>query len=337
MGPVLSICIATMNRPEPLAEELATLLPQIEGHPIEVVVLDSSPSPTVASWYSHPQIRVVTSPPHGVDHDFDQVVRLADGKYCWLLSDDDRIRPGAVDTILNALDENPSVVLLNTVAYDPTFTSALNDGHIPRDVPARLDPPVTAADLASLGNLLTFIGSVVVRRSLWVERSTSSLFGYEFIHVGVLLSAPLPEPVVVVHRPQIDVRYGVAQWGPRAARIWDSQWPDLIDKVVADPFTREAFYNGSGWHRAKRVLHYRATGLIGAREVLSFHRHRRYESRGALLVAFAIASFPVLPLNLALSVATATIQPNRRHARLDLSQARRRRMKASALLRRFCR
>jgi abequosyltransferase len=326
-----------MNRAEPLAEELATLLPQIEGLPIEVVVLDSSAEPIVAPWYGHAQVRVVTSAPHGVDHDFDQVVRMATGEYCWLLSDDDRIRPQAVATVLTALDENPSAVLLNTVAFDPTFDRALNRGHIAADARARLTAPVTASDLAPFGHLLTFIGSVVVRRSIWIERSSEALFGFEFIHVGVLLSAPLPDAVLIVHRPQIDVRYGVAQWGARAARIWDLQWPGLIDKVVDDSPTRDAFYKGAGWHRAKRVVHYRATGLIGAREVLGFHRHRRYDSRGALIVALAIASMPVLPLNLALSVATAALRPDRRHARLDLRQARRRCLVSSAALGRFVR
>ena len=58
----------------------------------------------------------------GVDQDFDRAVQQANGEYCWLLSDDDLIKPGAVAKVLEALREGPSLVLVNAEVHNKDFS-----------------------------------------------------------------------------------------------------------------------------------------------------------------------------------------------------------------------
>ena len=322
--PYLSVCIATMDRPVELAEELAPLLRQIHGHPIEIVVVDSSSSPADAPWRHHDQVRIIRQEPSGVDNAFDAAVRNARGTYCWLLSDDDRIREGAIDAITHELASEPSALLLESVAYDSDFQTRLTDGYLSFHTPTRLEAPVDARKLAPFSQLLTFIGCLVIRRDLWIERARPELFGFEFIHVGVLLVAALPRHVHVIKDPQIEIRYGVASWRERTARIWDVQWPELIDMLVSDAEVRRGYYRGNPRHRALRTLQYRATGVVNARSVWRFNRAWPYQNHGALATAMLIASLPRLPLNLAVSTARAILSPGDLLARTDLRLARRR-------------
>src|SRR5262245_32717217 len=96
----LSICIATMNR----AEELARMLESIERQATDAVEIsivdgasrDDTPRVVAALQERFPRVRYLRlEEKGGVDRDYDRSVAQATGEYCWLLSDDDILKPGA--------------------------------------------------------------------------------------------------------------------------------------------------------------------------------------------------------------------------------------------------
>ena len=235
--PVLSVCIATMNRTRSLDAQIASLLAQIETLPVEIVVIDATDvgKATTASWRSHPTVNYrLLDRPNGVDQDYDLAVRASVGDYCWLLPDDDRLRDGAMERLIRHLVSEPDLVLLNAAVFDANLDAPLRDGLLRAPMPSRLDPPVTAQALAPANLLLTFIGSIVIRRSVWIERMEERFLGSEFAHVGVILSKPLQRHVVIDHEPYLDIRYGAGHWESRWARVWGLQWPALVDSVVSE-------------------------------------------------------------------------------------------------------
>ena len=106
--PLLSICIATYNRAEFIGETLESIIPQITDE-VEIVIVDgASTDNTQKVVHDYIQrsarIRYVLLPSNGgVDHDYNQVVELAQGEYCWLLTDDDLLKPDAISTVLTEI------------------------------------------------------------------------------------------------------------------------------------------------------------------------------------------------------------------------------------------
>lgn len=99
--PKLSICIATFNRGAFISETLDSILGQIESG-IEIVVVDgASPDNTMevmtAYVQRHQEVKYFREAENsGVDADFDKAVGYARGEYCWLMTDDDLLKPGAL-------------------------------------------------------------------------------------------------------------------------------------------------------------------------------------------------------------------------------------------------
>jgi hypothetical protein len=77
-------------------------------------------------------------------------------------------------------------------------------------------------------NYLSFIGAVVIRRSIWLGRERVLYFGTEFVHVGVIFQKPLPGSALIIAEPFITIRFGYGQWTSRSFEIWMFKWPKLV-------------------------------------------------------------------------------------------------------------
>lgn len=112
--PLLSVCIPTFNRGSFLAELLESLLPQFTALALtstwaELLISDNASSDETAAIIAAFQARglpvrsVRNSANVGADANFLQCLSLAEGKYVWLLGDDDLIMPGALSALLSLL------------------------------------------------------------------------------------------------------------------------------------------------------------------------------------------------------------------------------------------
>ena len=130
--PKLSICVATYNRGKFIGETLDSILCQsMQG--VEIVVVDgASPdnTPEVMAPYlsAHPEIRYFREQENsGVDRDYDKAVAYATGEYCWLMTDDDLLRPGAVSRVLERIDGSPDLVVVNAEVRNYDFSIVLQE------------------------------------------------------------------------------------------------------------------------------------------------------------------------------------------------------------------
>jgi abequosyltransferase len=231
--PLLSICIATYNRAGFIRETLDSILPQMEDD-VELLVVDGASTDDTESVArdvasKEPRLRYVRLPAKGgVDQDYDRSVELARGEFCWLFTDDDLMRPGAIASVRAAVRGGHDLVVVNAQVRDQTLSHVLEQ----RRIVTRLDRTYAPGEMEALFvdalSYLTFIGAVVVRRSLWLGRDRQRYFGTEFIHVGVLFQAPLPGSALVIAEPRICIRFGNAQWTQRSFGIWMFQWPRLV-------------------------------------------------------------------------------------------------------------
>lgn len=265
MQPRLSICIATLNRGAFIGETLDTIVRQLRDD-IEVVIVDGASKDNTAEVVdryaeSDPRVRYIRlSINSGVDQDYDKAVDHARGEYCWLMTDDDLLKPGAVDRVLAALDGRVELVVVNTEVRTVDFGGALRDTLVAKCEDTEYIPEDADQLLVDTAHALSFIGCVVVLRSFWQSRDRASYYGSLFIHVGVIFQGRTPRTRVIAE-PLISIRYGNAMWTPRGFEIWMFKWPSLVwsfDSVSSAAKSR--ICAREPWRQLRKLWLYRGIG-----------------------------------------------------------------------------
>jgi hypothetical protein len=326
MAPTLSICIATMNRAAYLRETLEGIARQATPA-LEVVVLDGGStdqtSDVVGEFGARMQVVFHRQDgPGGVDRDFDTAVSLATGEYCWLMSDDDALAPGAIELVLGRLaDRSLSLILVNAAIWNRDFTGVLNERFVHADEDRRYDVGDDERLFIDTGNYLTFIGGVVIRRDVWMARQRESFYGSLFIHVGVIFQAPLPGPSLLVAAPLVGIRYGNAQWTGRAFEIWMFKWPGLVWSFRFSNAAKALVCRQAPWLRPQTLLIHRAKGSYTLKHYRAFLA-TRISSPVRRSVAMLIAVTPVILANLAASALLRLFYSDPGVALTDLRSAR---------------
>jgi hypothetical protein len=214
------------------------------------------------------------------------------------MSDDDRLKPGAVHAVLEKIDQGFSLVVVNAEVRNADLTGIIDRSRLPIQSDRVYGPEELDRLLAETGSFISFIGCVVIRKDLWCEREKEPYIGSEFIHVGVIFQAPLPGQALAIAQPWIVIRYGNAQWGPRRFRIWMFQWPSLIWSFahVAD-WAKERVVVRAPWRRTKTLLRYRAAGAYTP-QVYERMIRPVAGSLGVTARAWAVAHLPGVIANL---------------------------------------
>lgn len=292
----LSICIATYNRGKFIAETLDSIQNQMRPEVELIVVEGASPDNTheVMEQYvsRYPNIRYYRETVNsGVDGDYDKAVGYARGEYCWLMTDDDLVQPGAIDRILAELSGKRDLVIVNAEVRNADLSVVLAT----RQFDSATDKSYGDGDaenfFAECMNYLSFIGGVVIRRNTWLERERKSYYGSLFIHVGVICQHPPIENIFVISEPYIIIRYGNALWTSRGFEIRSFKWPEFVWSFnsFSDSVKRRVCHPAP-WKRIRTLFYERASGAYSKDEFNQFISPRTSGLQRAM--AHGIAIFP---------------------------------------------
>ncbi len=268
----LSICIATYNRARFIGATLDSILEQVTPD-IELVVVDGGSTDNTRNLLDDyaarfPAIRYFRETTNsGVDQDYDKAVAYATGQYCWLMTDDDLLRPDAVSRVLSALDEKPDLIVVNA----ETRTADLSRVVETRRVELAGDRTYRSDErdefFSECANYLSFIGCVVINRALWLSRDRVSYYGSLFVHVGVIFQDPPIRHVKVLASPLLAIRLGNAMWTSRSFEIWTLKWPHLVWSFpgISDAAKR-AVCEREPWRSLNSLFYNRAIGAYSSEE-----------------------------------------------------------------------
>lgn len=324
-SPKLSICIATYNRGGFIGETLDSIVSQIPLG-VELIVVDgASPdnTPEVMADYllRYPYVRYHREQENsGIDIDYDKAVRYARGDYCWLMTDDDILHPGAIIRVLHSLNDNPDLVVVNAEIRSADLSVVLDERFLKFSNDREYAEKNGDIFFSQVGNYLSFIGGVVVNRQLWLHRDRESYYGTLFIHVGVIFQNPPISRVKVIAAPLIIIRYGNAMWTSRGFEIWMFKWPSLIWSFVDfSERVKSTICPKEPWRLIRKIVLQRGIGGFGLPEYRRFMASR-VEGISRVLY-FAIAICPAAVVNTVACLYCALVNKKLRSGLYDLSRS----------------
>ncbi len=168
----LSICIPTFNRRDTLRELLDSIESQWRDGVEVVIADDASPDDTAEVITAYrARIPALVACTHalniGLDANYQAVARLAHGEYLWMMGDDDRLEPGAIDRVLALLNRWPDLIgmTIGVIDYDATLSRVTGLRHMPDE-----QVVIGAGALFSLmAEHLGFMSALVIRRDRWLQ------------------------------------------------------------------------------------------------------------------------------------------------------------------------
>lgn len=266
MAPLLSICIATYNRANYIGETLESIIPQLDDD-VEILVVDGASTDNTEAivhefTQKEPRVRFIRLPVKGgVDHDYDKSIEHACGEFCWLFTDDDIVKPGAIVAVKEAIEKGYDLVVVNAEVRDRELSTILSSRRVNIYEDKVYAPNQMEKLFIDALHYLSFIGAVVIRRNIWLNRERSFYFGTEFVHVGVIFQKSLPGAALIIAEPYIVIRLGNGQWTPRSFDIWMFKWPRLVwsfnhisDKAKMKVIPKEP------WKNFKKLIAHRSDG-----------------------------------------------------------------------------
>lgn len=300
----LSICIATRNRARFLESTLASIIAGPEDS-VELVILDGASTDDTTAVVERakerfPAIRYQRQDVNGgFDRDYAAAVELATGDYCWLMSDDDHLKPGAVARVLTALEGDPSLVVVNGELRSPDLSRILDGNRLGFADPRTYAPEELDRLFIDTAYYLTFVGGVVIRREIWLAREKEPYFGSSFGHLGVIFQAPLPAAAATLNDPLIEIRHGNISWGARAFSIWMFDLPRLIWSLSSlSERARASVTAREPWRRVRNLLVFRTLGAYTRKEYERFIAPAQ-PGAGMSAKALAVALLPGVVVNTA--------------------------------------
>lgn len=276
---LLTICIATYNRADCLADTLNCIISQIDAfNDVELLVVDGNSTDhteavvkDVQSTCRHLKYLKLKEK-GGVDKDFDIAVQSSSGLYCWLFTDDDLLKDGAVNKVRSALSRGAELIIINSEICDYNLQHTLKENVLQIDDDLETDFSHFGREhfFKLCATYITFIGAIVIQKSSWTAFARDAYYGTRFIHVGVISTLSNATKVLVLAEPMIRIRLGNAEWNNISFQVWTQLWPKLIWSFSNLSIEcKKAICSPEPWKSMTFLLWSRALGTYSKREYLN--------------------------------------------------------------------
>lgn len=268
----LSICIATRNRANTIGQTLDSIIQQATDE-VEIVIVDGASTDNteqIVGTYKElfPRLRYFKQTNNGgFDRDICRAVELANGRYCWFMSDDDIFKEGAIPTVLGHVLSDFDLIVVNTESRNTDLSRVLLKQNMPMLSDRVYRHEAFRELFIDTVQHLSYVAAVVIKKALWTERVKGEYLGSWFVHVGVIFQKPFTGNTIVVKEPLIAVRRGNVSWSSRSFELWLFKWPQLIWSFSSlDDSAKESVTHREPWKSLLVLMRFRGSHCYSASE-----------------------------------------------------------------------
>lgn len=173
----LSICIPSYNRSDTLEYLLNNIVSQLNQanlwNKVQICVSDNASTDDTSEMIErfkqkYPIIYSRHSENLGADRNFLNAVAIASGDYCWLFGSDDRFEEGAINKVVEFIEQNPTCagISVNCQGYDFTFSKKIRHSY-PIQTDQYFDNVADAYH--KLGSYFGYLSGNIIKRKYWNE------------------------------------------------------------------------------------------------------------------------------------------------------------------------
>lgn len=248
----LTIAIPTYNRCDLLRQTLNSVIEQlVEG--IEIIVSDNASTDgteeMVKEYCKKTNIRYFRNSKNlGMDKNFLNCLKNAEGEYIHLLSDDDILLPGAIKKILFLIErEEPDYINLNSFTYS-TEEYNPREKKLPR---IRLEEDIITSDkklyIGYLGVYITYISATIIKRSNYIKiNNPEKYIGTYFLHAHLVLDTLKDnKSKVIITKDAYLAAKNNNSGGFNLYEVWIKQYKKLLLET--------AVRNGFDYHKMRNI------------------------------------------------------------------------------------
>jgi abequosyltransferase len=302
MNGELSICIPTYNRCEYLLHTLEAFLPQVQPRQVPIYVSDNGSTDRTVEMLSqyqknrYPLLSFQRNTTNlGIDRNVAKAVAMASSRYVWLFGDDDIPHADAVDRILNHLGNDYKLLVVNASSYSGDWSIRVEERRVKLLRDRVYEPSEQERLLVDTASYATFLGGLVLEKSLWHSIPQEGFMGSDYLHVAVAYRYIVGHKALLVAKPLLDIRLGGASWAGRYFEVELIHWPETIWGLPSEHYSGRAksrVCQRKPTHSIRRLLATRAYGFYGTKE------YARYVQRDSALsgwkkrLLYAIALLP---------------------------------------------
>lgn len=281
---LLSICIPTMNRSNYLnimLDSILTCLGYVNSNDVEICILDDSndndSEKVVESFKKKCKASIIYERDYkniGLENAIFKVIRISNGMYCWVISDDDILDAMAISIVLDDIHSNAYDLMI----YDKSLFN--ENGKIIIENESKLEDNIFNnrfdynSILSKTFYATTYIPSLVFSRVLWNSGHINDVNFHYFPHMRRIYSA-LPNSNLqtkICSRSIILMRAYNQDYSWNALTIFWGYLYDVINSL--DKYEDNAKYS------ARNICRIRFEHFLYLKELISniIHKHGNKKS-----------------------------------------------------------
>lgn len=218
MWPTLSICIPTYQRREALKNTLEHLVKVVRQEPNNMEICVSDNGSTDGTWkilqrYGKlPFVKIRRNKKNiGYDRNLIETLKMAKGKYCWTMGDDDPIVPSRVRSLLDPLDGNiiAAITFPKRIGWEDqdTFKSELYEKQEFQKECLR-----NIRKFGTRANLAGFMGCFIIKRKLLeylfgtirFQKTNGEFYGWAHFAFFLYVISNYNGKIAIIHENVVD-------------------------------------------------------------------------------------------------------------------------------------
>ena len=222
----LSICIPVFNGEEFIKDTVDSLILQAEKNKVSLVIIDDNSTDNsfkILSRYheDHSIISLIKNDSTiGMDKNFSKVINFAKTEYVWFFGQDDILLDGAIEKLLNVINDNssPDLIYFNYKQMnhnmDETICSSYLNTQLLSNKKINGDKLFNGKEeyFKYLESLPTFLPAIVFKKELWEQNIADKFLNTHYVQVGMMNMMKYDLKILVISKPYIHGRIPNNKW-----------------------------------------------------------------------------------------------------------------------------